>query len=146
MFKFIVLNKIHQNKFFILIFILILIPLHFALSSCDDTVSIKDIDDKPMPASNVKFSEDIYPVLNAKCNRAGCHNDESRAGDVSLTTWSNVTDPRLIVKGDTTTSLLVWCIDKVPGAKWMPPNNYPQLTREQIRGIKTWIQEGAKNN
>jgi len=138
------LINIRQSNFFILI--LILISSLFSLSSCDDTLSIQDLDDKPMPASNIRFTEDIYPILNAKCNRSGCHNDESRAGGVSLTTWSNVTDPSIVVKGDTTTSKLVWSIDKIPGAKWMPPNNYPQLTFEQRRGIKTWIQEGALNN
>lgn len=116
------------------------------LSSCDDTLTIEDIDKKPIPLTNVSFSQHIYPVLNVKCNYSGCHNDESRAGGVSLTNWSNVTDPRIVVRGDTTTSILVWSIDKIPGAKWMPPINYPQLTKEQIRGIKTWIQEGAENN
>lgn len=118
----------------------------FFLSSCDDTLTIEDIDKKPIPLTNVSFSQHIYPVLNLKCNYSGCHNDESRAGGVSLTNWSNVTDPRIVVRGDTTTSILVWSIDKIPGAKWMPPINYPQLTKEQIRGIKTWIQEGAENN
>lgn len=116
------------------------------LSSCDDTLTIEDIDKKPIPLTNVSFSQHIYPVLNVKCNYSGCHNDESRAGGVSLTNWSNVTDPRIVVRGDTTTSIIVWSIDKIPGAKWMPPINYPQLTKEQIRGIKTWIQEGAENN
>ncbi len=118
----------------------------FSLFSCDDTLTVEDIDKKPIPAVNVRFSENIYPILNIKCNSSGCHNDESRAGNISLTTWSNVTDPRIIVKGDTTTSVLVWSITKIPGAKWMPPNNFPPLTPEQIRGIKTWIQEGALNN
>lgn len=121
-------------------------PLFFVFISCDDTVTIEDIDKKPIPTSNVSFSKHIYPVLNVKCNNSGCHNDESRAGGVSLTTWSNVTDPRIVVRGDTTTSILVWSISKLPGAKWMPPINYPPLTQEQIRGIKTWIQEGAENN
>lgn len=114
--------------------------------SCDDTQSVEDIDKKVIPATNVSFSQHIYPVLNVKCNYSGCHNDETRAGGVSLTSWSNATVPRIVVKGDTTTSVLVWCIDRFPGAKWMPPNGYPGLTENQRTGIKTWIQEGAKNN
>ena len=128
----------------ILIFILIISS--WVVISCDDTQTIEDIDKKPIPASNVRFSENIYPVLNVKCNNSGCHNDESRAGGVSLTTWSNATDPRIVVKGDPTTSVMVWSIDRLPGAKWMPPDAYPGLTPEQRTGIKTWIKEGALNN
>ena len=116
------------------------------LVSCDDTLTIEDIDKKPIPATNVSFSQNIYPVFSVKCNNSGCHNDESRAGNVSLTSWSNATDPRIIVKGDPSTSILVWSIDRLPGAKWMPPTGYPPLTPEQITGIKTWIKEGALNN
>lgn len=118
----------------------------FTFTSCDDTQSVVDIDQKPIPLTNVSFSQHIYPVFNLKCNNSGCHNDESRAGGISLTSWSNATDPTIVVKGDTTTSRLVWSIDRIPGSKWMPPNGYPGLTETQRRGIKTWIQEGALNN
>ena len=73
-------------------------------------------------------------VYNVKCNNSGCHNDESRAGGVSLTSWSNVTDPNIVVKGDPSTSKLVWSIDRLPGAKWMPPNGYPAFNRR----TKNW--------
>lgn len=123
-----------------------LIPSSIIFVSCDDTLTIDDIDKEFIPLINVSYSKNLYKIFNVKCNNSGCHNDESRAGGVSLTTWSNITDPNIVVKGDTATSKLVWSIDKLPGAKWMPPNNYPQLTLEQRRGIKTWIQEGALNN
>jgi hypothetical protein len=136
--------KKRSKNFFIIILILVLVSVLFV--SCDDTQTIKNIDDDPMPAANIQFSANIYPILSVKCNFSGCHNDESQAGGVSLTSWANVTNPRIVVKGDTATSVLVWSITKIPGAKWMPPINYPPLTSEQIRGIKTWIQEGAQNN
>lgn len=127
-------------------FISIVILICATLVACEDTQTIEDIDKLPIPASNVSFSQHIYPVLNVKCNYSGCHNDESKAGGVSLTTWSNVTDPRIVVKGDPSTSLLVWTIDRLPGAKAMPPLGYPELTEPQRTGIKTWIKEGAQDN
>lgn len=127
-------------------FLPLLYLFSFIISSCDDTLTVEDIDQKPIPANNVSFSQHIYPVLNVKCNNSGCHNDETRAGGVSLTSWSNVTDPRILVKGDTLTSVIVWSIDRLPGSKWMPPNGYPGLTSGQRVGIKTWISEGALNN
>jgi hypothetical protein len=117
-----------------------------SFTSCDDTQTVEDIDKKPIPATNVSFSQHIYPVFNVKCNNSGCHNDESRAGGVSLTSWSNATDPSIVVKGDPNTSKLVWSIDRIPGVKWMPPIGYPGLTEQQRIGIKTWITEGALNN
>ncbi|NWF88272.1 MAG: hypothetical protein HXY50_02295 [Ignavibacteriaceae bacterium] len=132
-----------NSKYIILILISF---VSFIFISCDDTQSIEDIDKLPIPTSNVSFSKHIYPVMNVKCNYSGCHNDETRAGGVSLTSWSNATDPRIVVKGDPSTSLLVWTIDRLPGTKWMPPNGYPGLTDAQRNGIKTWITEGAQNN
>jgi hypothetical protein len=136
--------KYKSIKILIVIFILILSSI--LLISCEDTQTIEDVDKIPIPASNVSFSKHIFPVFNVKCNNSGCHNDESRAGGVSLTTWAGATDPRIVVKGDPTTSVMVWSIDRLPGAKWMPPNGYPGLTQEQRTGIKTWIAEGALNN
>jgi hypothetical protein len=130
----------------ILLLLIVLITIPILFISCDDTQTVEDIDNKPIPTTNVSFSQDIYPIFNVKCNYSGCHNDESSAGGVSLTSWSNVTDPNIVVKGDTTTSVLVWSIDRLPGAKWMPPDGYPGLTEPQRKGIKTWIQEGALNN
>jgi hypothetical protein len=137
------MNRIYKS-YIILSFFSIISLILFA--SCEDTQTIEDIDKIPIPITNVSFSKHIFPVFNVKCNNSGCHNDDSRAGGVSLTTWSNATDPRIVVKGDPTTSVMVWCIDRLPGAKWMPPDAYPGLTPEQRTGIKTWIKEGALNN
>ena len=137
------MNRIYKS-YIILSFFTIISLILFA--SCEDTQTIEDIDKIPIPTANVSFSKHIFPVFNVKCNNSGCHNDESRAGGVSLTTWSNATDPRIVVKGDPTTSVMVWSIDRLPGAKWMPPDAYPGLTPEQRTGIKTWIKEGALNN
>jgi hypothetical protein len=137
------MNRINKSYIILSFFSIISLML---FPSCEDTQTIEDIDKIPIPTTNVSFSKHIFPVFNVKCNNSGCHNDESRAGGVSLTTWSNATDPRIVVKGDPTTSVMVWCIDRLPGAKWMPPDGYPALTAQQRTGIKTWIAEGALNN
>lgn len=124
---------------------LILITILFLLG-CDDSQSVKDLDQIIIPSSNVSFSEHIFPVLNLKCTYSGCHNDESRAGNYSVTTWSNVVQPGVVNPGDTTTSRLVWAIEGQLGSAPMPPINYPALTINQIKGIKTWIAEGARHN
>jgi len=93
----------------------------------------------------VSFSQHIYPVLNIKCNNAGCHDDQTRAGGISLTTWANVVaDPTVVFPGEPQNSRLVWSIEGINYP--MPPVGYPTLTKNQIEGIKKWIEEGAKNN
>ncbi|GAB6281744.1 MAG: hypothetical protein STSR0008_04850 [Ignavibacterium sp.] len=120
--------------------------LILTLSSCDDTTTNSDLDKKEIPSSNVSFSQHIYPVLNIKCNNAGCHDDQTRAGGISLTTWANiVADPTVVFPGEPQDSRLVWAIEGISSTP-MPPVGYPTLTKNQIEGIKKWIEEGAKNN
>jgi hypothetical protein len=113
-------------------------------TGCKDTTT--GIDQKTIPTSNVSFGEYIAPVLLTKCANRGCHDDATRAGNISLTTWVGTTDPNIVVEGHPEDSPLVWSIDGVTGFSPMPPPGYPPLTANQISGIKTWIQEGAKNN
>jgi hypothetical protein len=115
-------------------------------NSCDDTNNITDIDSKIIPAANVSYNQYIQPVLTAKCARAGCHDDQSSAGGLSLTSHSATTANYLVVApGIPQNSKLVWSIEGT-GGKLMPPVGYPILTKNQIDGIKIWIKEGAKNN
>ncbi len=117
-----------------------------SLNACDDTVTNQEIDKVIIPASNVKFSEHIYPVFRVKCNTATCHNSRDRAGNLSLDSYSEtVSDPLIIFPGLPENSKLVWAIEGRVISP-MPPIGYPPLTKNQIEGIKTWIKEGAKNN
>ena len=127
-----------------LTFLLILAGIIF--QSCDDTISIQDVDNKIIPDSNVSFGQHIYPVFQVKC--FSCHGNGIAQGGLDLTLWTNIVDGRVVVPGDTLTSLLVWTIDRPPRAGFppMPPNFSPQLTPNQIKGVKTWIAEGALNN
>ncbi|MCX7875740.1 MAG: hypothetical protein N2321_06155 [Melioribacteraceae bacterium] len=125
---------------------LFFITINFVITSCDDTVTNQEIDKIIIPASNVKFSEHIYPVLRVKCNTATCHNSRDRAGNLSLDSYSDVvSDPLIVFPGLPQNSKLVWAIEGRVISP-MPPIGYPPLTKNQIDGIKNWIKEGAKNN
>jgi len=117
-------------------------------SGCKDTVTGNDIDerDKDIPDTNVSFVTHIQPVLEVKCNNAGCHNDETRAGNLSLSSYANVTsDLSVVFPGEPQNSMLVQVIQ--PGAAFpMPPLGYAPLTPKQVQAITTWVKEGAKNN
>ncbi len=114
--------------------------------SCDDTITNQDVDNKIIPDSNVSFSQHIYPVFQVKC--FSCHGNGIYEAGLDLTLRSRFVDGRIVVPGDTLTSILVWRIDRPPRAGFnpMPPEFMPQLTPNQIMGIKIWIAEGALDN
>lgn len=119
-----------------------------AFLSCDDTLNESNIDDVIIPDKNVSYNEYIQPVLTIKCSTSGCHNNESMAGGYSVTSWSNVVTPGIVNPGNVETSILVWRIEGI-GVEIMPPIGNllsKPLTQNQVEGIKTWIEEGAKSN
>ena len=135
-------------KVYSVLFLFIFI-FSFINSGCKDTVAgSEDIDSIIIPNSNVSFSKYIFPVFNVKCATAGCHDDGTRAGDLSLTSWANATvDPSIIFPGQPNNSKLVWSIEGRAGIAPMPPIGFVRpLTQNQIQGIRTWILEGAENN
>jgi Planctomycete cytochrome C len=114
------------------------------LAGCDDTA--KGIDNVTIPSSNVSFAKYIQPLFISKCGDSGCHDGETNAGGIDLTTWVGATNPQIVVAGDPDNSTLVWAIEDRPGISPMPPYGYSGLNSNEITGIKTWIKEGAKNN
>jgi hypothetical protein len=132
-----------MNKLFI-ISLLIFTSGYFI--SCDDSITVADVDTREIPDSNVSFSKDIAPIFELKC--VSCHGNGGLEGGVDLTTWAGVVDPRIVIPGEADTSPLVWTIEQRPGFPAMPPVNSPflPLTFTQTQGVKTWIDEGAKNN
>ena len=129
--------KINLTLFTIFIFLI-------SYTGCKDSTT--GIDDKTIPSSNISYGEYIAPLFLTKCANSGCHDDATKAGGISLTSWVGATDPNIVVKGDSKLSPLVWSIDRIAGVPPMPPVGYSALTPNQIAGIKTWIDEGVQNN
>lgn len=133
---------IMKNKFFINCSLFISFVAIVLLASCKDTgTELEEI-----PTSNVSYGQHIQPVFDKLCNSSGCHNDQTKAGGLSLTSWANTTADYLVVApGLPASSKLVWVITG-QSVKTMPPLGWPALNTNQINGIKTWVKEGAKNN
>jgi hypothetical protein len=127
-------------------FLLVLFFITMSYSGCKDQLTGSDVDNRVIPDSNVSYSQHIQPVFNIKCTNAGCHEDAARAGGISLTTCASTTaDPSVVFPGEPDNSRLVWAIEGI-GNFPMPPVGYPPLTSNQIKGIRTWIKEGANCN
>ena len=128
--------------------VILIFGINFLLlinTGCDDTLTSEEVDSIVMPDSNVSYAKHIAIVFELKCNR--CHNPSQREGGVDLSSHAQIiSDPRIVSQGSASTSVLVWTIEYRAGIPQMPPPIYGQLVLNHIEGIKTWINEGAKNN
>ncbi len=117
------------------------------LFGCDDTTTNSQVDNTTIPSSNVSYAKYIQPIFTVKCTYSGCHDDNSKAGGLSLTSWSGTTSGyKVVIPGSASTSPIVWSVNG-SGTKPMPPvSTYPGMTTNQVNGLKVWINEGAKNN
>lgn len=123
----------------------IILILFVLLTSCDDTITVIDVDGRIIPDSNVSFAEHIVPVLQAKCY--ACHDGGTNSHSPNMTLHTNIVDGRIVVPGDPETSVLIWTVEPRAGFPKMPPNGTaPPLTQNQLQGFRTWIEEGAENN
>jgi hypothetical protein len=97
------------------------------------------------PDVNVSYNSHVQPLFNQSCAISLCHNDQSMASNLSLTSYLNATArPGIIIPFDAPNSIL---IQRIEGSL-MPqmPLNRPRLTPNQINGLRQWIEEGAQNN
>ncbi len=126
------------------IYIALIVASFLLLSqSCDDTLTSSEVDNIVMPDSNVSYSKHIAPVFEVRC--VPCHNSSRKEAGLDLSSWSSATlDPAIIARGSDSTSILVWTIEGLPPYPLMPPTG--RMKENHIKGIRTWIREGALNN
>lgn len=128
-----------RSSFLVTLFFLLI------LIACEDSVAPIDVSYE----ANIQAS-----IFNLSC-LIGCHDGARQAG-LELTSWETLMeggDIRLvIVPGNAEESPLVWSIEGqdaigVP-VSLMPPSGSgsPPLSRSEIKLIKDWIDQGAKNN
>jgi uncharacterized membrane protein len=133
--------KIYRTTCFSLFTFVIL-----SLFACKDTQDdpTKDI---IFPDDNVSFSNHVGPLFQQKCASALCHSGPNAEAGLNLEYPSYqalMKQAGLVVPHDGTHSTL---IQHLEGAlSLMPPPEFPQLTQNQKKGVKKWIDEGAQNN
>ena len=92
----------------------------------------------------MSYAEHVQPYFTLRCASYGCHEDQSRAGNLSLTSYIALTErPGVIIPFDAGSSLLMQKIDgRLPHSIEVPI----LINENQLTGILTWINEGAKHN
>lgn len=102
---------------------------------------------------DVSYQQHIQEaIFNISCLVA-CHDGIREAG-LELTSWETLMEGGdngpVVISGNAEESPLVWSVEGqdalgVP-VSLMPPAGFPQLNGTEIRLIKDWIDQGAKNN
>src|ERR1051326_5818075 len=90
-------------------------------------------------ATKVDFAKDVLPILRQNC--VGCHGPSQQMSGLRLDRKSAVISRRGVVPGSSENSFL---FHRVSGSEYgmqMPPTG--ALKPEQIKIIKTWIDQGA---
>jgi uncharacterized membrane protein len=86
------------------------------------------------PSCGAKYSDDIKPIIAAKCALSGCHVTKFSFGDFTL-----YADLKTRVDNGKINSLVI-------ENKLMPPANSDLLTETELNKIKCWISYGAPEN
>ena len=98
-----------------------------ASAQSDDTWNIAKLDTSKLPPAssqtNVTFAKDIQPILQSSCTR--CHGQEHQRGGLRLDSLASALeggdDGKMIVPGDSKSSLLVAAIAQLNNDVAMPP-------------------------
>ena len=110
-------------------------------------------------SQQVSYEKDVLPILQNRCQ--SCHDGKgegSQASGFVLMTYEDLMKGTqygpVVVEGESLSSTLFLMIDhRVDPKIHMPPHQesdeegqFASLSRDEIETIKTWIDQGAKNN
>jgi hypothetical protein len=129
-----------EKKFLVLITVLSMAGVY----GCKDNASDPGTTDT-FPESNLSYTQHIQPIFNTYCAIIDCHDSYTRTSNLGLSSYYDATArPGIIVANKANASVLV---QRIEGSiqPQMPPNRAP-LSTNKIKAIRTWINEGAKNN
>ena len=128
-------------------FILGLVLIAWASWTCKDDLVDQGTIDIVFPDSGVSYGRHVQPLFDRGCAFSGCHAGETPQRGLSLESYQKATERiGIIVAYDPDGSLLVMAIEgRAPNTRRMPLFRSP-LTDNQIKGIRTWIKEGALPN
>ncbi|MBK9731416.1 MAG: hypothetical protein IPO83_09020 [Chitinophagaceae bacterium] len=111
-------------------------------SGTDTTVIVGDSD--LCDPDSVYFEKDVLPILTSNCAMSGCHDAETQAEDVNLTSYTSVMNTSDVEPFNPGNSKLYKVITTSDVDDRMPPSGDP-LTASQIAIIEKWINQGALN-
>ncbi len=94
----------------------------------------------------VSYRNDILPIVRSSCQHAGCHNPNDPNREFAIDSLVSDIVDEYVEPGDPEASELYERITENDANDIMPKPPYPPLTENQVRLIKLWITQGAKDN
>lgn len=88
------------------------------------------------------FETEILPLLVSRCGSPGCHNSIDREEGIDLTSYETIR--KEVKPGNPSDSDIIEYMYET-GEDAMPPSPAEPMKKEQIKLVKDWISEGAKN-
>ena len=105
------------------------------------------------PHSQISFSDHVYPILESNCFY--CHSPPNGEGyrniGLSLVDYKSLMAGTMygpvIVPGDSKKSILNMLIEgRADKSMQMPHNEEYSLNEYEIRTLRIWVEQGARNN
>ncbi|HEC19354.1 MAG TPA: hypothetical protein ENI97_08420 [Gammaproteobacteria bacterium] len=115
------------------------------------TVLVLSACDKAPPEPQVSFSKDVQPILARHCLECHAGGEGTKASGLKLTNYDEVMQGTkfgpVIKPGDSLSSTLMILVEgRANSAINMPHGDRPPLSAEEIKTLRLWIEQGAKNN
>ena len=123
-------------------FFIITIISVITLIACGDTIAPEKV---KFPDEDVSYMAHVEPFMKANCAYYGCHGVNSPGAELSDYNYL-MNAMSYIIPGNANGSLVNQILEK----RLPHPGSYPiyfgNITDNQIEGMRTWVEEGAKNN
>jgi mono/diheme cytochrome c family protein len=99
----------------------------------------------------MSFAEDVLPIFRGRC--VGCHSagaEGTEKSGLDLTSYAGVmkgtSHGAMVIPGDAQSSNLMWLLDWRASPELRMPHGKKKLSTCDRDAIRSWINEGAKNN
>jgi len=132
------------------VLVVALFVLFAIFNSCKHEIAMPSVNpsDSTVVSENcspdtVYFASEIFPLITSSCAMAGCHDAITHEDGVNLTTYANIM--KYVSVGNASRSKLYKVLTE-SGEDRMPPPPNAAFTSTQMLRLKTWIEQGAKNN
>jgi YVTN family beta-propeller protein len=99
--------------------------------------------------ATINYTRHVQSLLTERCATGGCHSSGDKAAGLSLASWNDLikgsTYGEVVIPKQPLRSLLTLLFDGTPLRKQHPAFS-KSLAQSEIRFLKRWISEGAKND